>query len=350
MAKLEFLVGSYTDREAQGIYHVLLPDGSMEKAEVTLFAQARNPSWISLSPDKSVLLAIEEIGADTRPQLLRYEIGDCNQTRRTSATLRGSHPCHIGLHPSLPLAVTSHYGDGSASLWHYGDPEEEPRLLQHLQYSGTGPVASRQASSHAHFSLFLENGNCLAVVDLGCDAIHFYDFDPRSLKLAERQHLHLSPGSGPRHMVSVKDTLFIAGELDERVHAVKKERDSYQVVGCFAAFEESVHDEGSVSAIRASIDGRYLYVAGRRQNAIAWMAIDETCHLRRCGQVGSGGLKPRDFSFDTDGHHVIVANQESDTVALFKVDIDSGHLGEVEGQFHIHRPSCLVWLPCDLSP
>ncbi len=344
MAKLEFLVGSYTNREAQGIYHVLLPDGSMEKAEVTLFAQARNPSWISLSPDKSVLLAIEEIGADKRPQLLRYEIGDCNQTRRTSATLRGSHPCHIGLHPSLPLAVTSHYGDGSASLWHYGVPEEEPRLLQHLQYSGTGPVASRQASSHAHFSLFLENGNCLAVVDLGDDAIHFYDFDPRSLKLVERQHLRLSPGSGPRHMVSVRDTLFIAGELDERVHVVKKKRDGYRAVGCFAAFEDSVDDEGSVSAIRTSIDGRYLYVAGRRQNAIAWMAIDETGHLRRSGQVASGGAKPRDFSFDATGNHMILANQGSNTVSLFKIDIASGRLVEIEGQFDIHRPSCFAWL------
>jgi 6-phosphogluconolactonase len=343
LAKLKFLVGSYADQATQGIYRVLLPERSMEKAEVTLFAPARNPSWISLSPDQSVLLAVEEIGIEDRPHLLRYECATGDKLGPAGSLLPGSHACHIGMHPFLPLAVTSQYGDGSAMLWHYGMPEIGPQLLQHIRYSGTGPNLRRQAASHAHFAMFLEEGLCLAVIDLGGDAVHFYDLDLSSFNLVLRQSLTLNPGCGPRHLARAKETLYIAGELDERVYEVKKSSGRYEVVAVHAPFGDCVND-GSISAIRTSIDGRYLYVAGRRQNAIAWMAIGEAGELTPRGQVSCGGEMPRDFAFDATGRLMLVANQGSDALSVFEMNTETGQPLKLDGKIEIPRPSCIAVL------
>lgn len=343
MAKLEFLVGSYADREEQGIYRVILPDGSVGNAEVTLFASARNPSWISLSPGQSVLLAVEEVGIEDRPHLLRYECATGDKLGHAGTLLPGSHACHIGMHPFLPLAVTSQYGDGSAMLWHYGLPGIGPQLLQHIRYSGTGPNLRRQAASHAHFAMFLEEGLCLAVIDLGGDAVHFYDLDLSSLNLVLRQSLSLSPGCGPRHFARAKETLYIAGELDERVYIVMKSSGRYEVVAGHSPFGDCVND-GSVSAIRTSIDGRFLYVAGRRQNAIAWMAIGEAGELTARGEVHCGGEVPRDFAFDGTGRWMTVANQDSDALCIFEMDIETGQPLKLYWKIEIPRPSCIAVL------
>ncbi len=191
--------------------------------------------------------------------------------------------------------------------------------------------------------MFLEEELCLAVINLGDDAVHFYDLDLSSFNLVLRQSLSLSPGCGPRHFARAKETLYIAGELYQRVCIVMKSLGRFEVVAGHSPFGDCVND-GSVSAIRTSSDGRFLYVAGRRQNAIAWMTIGEAGELTARGEVPCGGEVPRDFAFDGTGRWTIVANQGSDELSVFEMDTETGQLLELDGKIDIPRPSCIAVL------
>ncbi len=217
MPDLEFYLGTYTSSLGGGIHHVRVPGGLPGRAEVRLVAEARNPSWIAVLPGCKTLLASQEVGAPEQPQLLTFRIGEAQLTPTGATALPGSYPCHIGVHPELPLAATAHYGDGSAALWHIAPGTGTASLLQRLQLSGHGPNSRRQEGSHAHFAAFIEDGNCLVVTDLGSDAVHFFQLNADdSPNLIARQRLDLPPGSGPRHLVAGSDKLYLVCELDRK--------------------------------------------------------------------------------------------------------------------------------------
>ncbi|WP_455269635.1 lactonase family protein [Rhizobium herbae] len=344
MADLEFYLGTYTASPGGGIHHVRLPGALPDRAEIRLVAEARSPSWIAALPNSRILLAVEEVEESDRPQLLTFRLGQGRLTRTGATALPGSHPCHIGVHSVLPLAVTAHYSDGSAALWHIAPDTGTASLLQRLQLSGNGPNMHRQEGSHAHFATFIEDGGCLATTDLGGDAVHFFQLEMGDRpKLVTRQRLGLPSGSGPRHLVAGSDRLYLVCELDEKIYMLDRRDGVYRVAEALAPFGTAAVRDGSLSALKLSPDGRFLYVAGRNQSAVAWMAVAPSGDLHLCGQIDCGGHQPRDIAIDPSGQWLIVANQSSDSLSLFRLDQHSGAPERIAGTINISSPACILY-------
>jgi 6-phosphogluconolactonase len=341
---LEFYLGTYTSSLGGGIHHVRVPGGLPGRAEVRLVAEARNPSWIAVLPGCKALLAAEEVAAPEQPQLLTFRIGEAQLTPTGATALPGSYPCHIGVHPELPLAATAHYGDGSAALWHIAPGTGTASLLQRLQLSGHGPNTRRQEGSHAHFAAFIEDGNCVAVTDLGSDAVHFFDLNADgSPNLIARQRLDLPPGSGPRHLVAGSGKLYLVCELDEKIYVVEQRQGVYRIGGALAPFGTARVRDGALSALKLSPDRRFLYVAGRNQSAVAWMALASNGDLDLCGQIDCGGRQPRDIAIDPSGQWLVVANQGSDCLCLFQLDRRNGAPERIGGAISVASPACILY-------
>jgi 6-phosphogluconolactonase len=341
---LEFYLGTYTASPGGGIHHVRLPGALPDRAEIRLVAEARSPSWIAALPNSETLLAVEEVGASDRPQLLTFRIGQVQLTPMGAAALPGSYPCHIGVHPVLPLAATAHYGDGSAALWHIVPGTRTTSLLQRLQLSGNGPNTYRQKGSHAHFAAFIEGGSCLAITDLGGDAVHFFQLEKGDRpQLVTRQRLGLPPGSGPRHLVAGRDKLYLVCELDEKIYILDRRDGVYRIGEAVAPFGTATGRDGSLSALKLSPDGRFLYVAGRNQSAVAWMAVAPNGGLDLRGQVDCGGRQPRDIAIDPSGRWLIVANQGSNCLCMFRLDAVSGAPERMAGTIDVARPASIFY-------
>ena len=80
---------------------------------------------------------------------------------------------------------------------------------------------------------------------------------------------------------------------------------------------------------RRIISQRLLqFVPGHRgHDSIAiWEVEDANGELRRVGHETTRGKTPRNFSLDSTGSWVLVANQESNTIVPFRRDPDSGCL------------------------
>lgn len=346
MPDLAFYLGTYTSGNACGIYHVLVPDARPQASVTRLVAEARNPSWLTAMPGQELLLAVEELEASEGAQLTAFTTSGGNLVRMGSTTLPASNACHIGIHPTRPLAVTAHYGDGSAALWRVRS-DGPPELLQQLQFFGHGPNARRQQGSHIHFAAFLEAGQCVVLTDLGDDAVHFLQLtDADTPSLIERQRLDLPAGSGPRHLAVGTQRLYLACELHEMVYVIEKRNDAYVIHSKTAPFDAPCQADGALSAIRLSPDGRFAYVAGRNQNAIAWMAVDVgDGGMLPCGHLDCGGQKPRDITIDPSGRYLLVANQGSDEICLFELDPHSGMPRAIPGKVNVSSPACIVCMP-----
>ena len=102
----------------------------------------------------------------------------------------------------------------------------------------------------------------------------------------------------------------------------------------------------SAAAIRVSADGKFIYTSERGDNSIAVLKFDhENETLEIIQRQDTMGKTPRDFILDPTGNWLLVANQDSDSIAIFKVDKNAGMVEPGHVVDNIKSPTCLAWLP-----
>ena len=105
---------------------------------------------------------------------------------------------------------------------------------------------------------------------------------------------------------------------------------------------------GEVGAadIHVSPDGKFLYATNRGSaNDISLFSIGSNgipTFLKRFSVKGEG---PRNFSFDPAGNFVLVANQETNNITVFKADKATGEPTDSANTIKLCSPVCLVFVP-----
>jgi 6-phosphogluconolactonase len=61
------------------------------------------------------------------------------------------------------------------------------------------------------------------------------------------------------------------------------------------------------------------------------------------GHTSTGGKTPRDFAIDPTGSFLLAANQDSDTVVVFRIDHQTGALVPVGQPVPVPRPGCVAF-------
>ena len=56
------------------------------------------------------------------------------------------------------------------------------------------------------------------------------------------------------------------------------------------------------------------------------------------------GKAPRNFSIDPSGNYLLVANQDSDNVIVFKRNKTTGLLTDTGNKIEVGNPVCLKWI------
>ena len=56
-----------------------------------------------------------------------------------------------------------------------------------------------------------------------------------------------------------------------------------------------------------------------------------------------GGKGPRNFNLSPDGQSILVGNQYTDNITLFKRNIATGSLHKLESDINIFSPVCIVF-------
>ena len=194
----------------------------------------------------------------------------------------------------------------------------------------------------------------LYVPDLGIDKVMIYKFDQKTGKLKESDppFVMTEPGAGPRHIDIHPNGKFayLLEELTGAVSSYSIGKDGYLnlVQNISGLPRDFVGTVGSAD-IHVSPDGKFLYCSNRGEsNSIGIFSINQSNdQLLWVDAQPTLGKTPRNFNFDPTGNFLLVANQNSDEIVIFKRDKETGLLTDTEKRIKVSKPVCLKWIPVD---
>src|SRR5436190_23814478 len=92
--------------------------------------------------------------------------------------------------------------------------------------------------------------------------------------------------------------------------------------------------------------GKFLYVSNRGHNSVILFEIDRVKGtLTYVEEQGTGGKKPRHFGIQPSAKHLAIANQDSDTLLVCRIDDGNGRLKPSGVSAEAPSPACVVFLP-----
>ena len=345
-------VGTYTDDgRSAGIYLVRMDTRSGQLTSVGSVNAGANPSFLAINPNGRVLYAVNEVekydgrasGAVSAFAIAR-DTGAL--TKLGEQASEGGAPCYVSVDRSGRVVLVANYSGGSVALL----PIEADGKLGKasvVQHTGSGPVADRQGSPHAHCIVADPSNRFALAADLGADRVFVYrlDLDGKSLHHVEGADAVMRAGAGPRH-IAFHPTLplvFVANELDSTVATLRfdAERGKLSVIDARSTLPSGWTGTNYPADIHIAPSGRALYVSNRGHNSIAVFSVAATGALALDQVVSTEGDWPRNFSLDPTGRWLLVANQKSDSIIVFGRDEASAKLTPTSQRIALPSPVCL---------
>ena len=328
----DVLIGTYTWRQAQGIYRGRFDDETGAFETLGLAVTADNPAFLAARDD--MLYAVNE-----------QREGGVSAFRRTGTDLDlvniqpsgGSLPCHLSAGPNW--VAVANYGAGTVALFPTG--RDDGRLLpmaDSRQHRGTGPNSSRQERAHAHEVHVL--GSKLVVPDLGTDKVHCYSVEDHRLR--DHGHATLPPGSGPRHveMHPSLRLLYVLNELGNTVDVLSWP--DFAAVQRVYTLPSDFSAASTTAELQLARSGRWLYASNRGHDSIVSFAIDSGGRLHSPQWVPTRGEHPRYFCLDPTNDWLIVLNQDSDNVVVYR--LEAGRPADIACESAAPTPVCLLFV------
>jgi 6-phosphogluconolactonase len=339
------LTGSYTESfspaiNARGkgltLYHFSENSGELGLIQ---HIPIRNPSFPIWDKRRDCVVVVEEIMASDNPCLDFYSFQE-NQTyaRVKRINVPVSFACHLASVGNV--IVLANYLSSDIGILNVVDDGEYDFFI--INHTGHGKHPIRQDAPHPHM-IYPISANSFFVVDLGIDSLVFYQQDRNSHKWEkiESMGVQLPPGSGPRHMISFKNNtyLVVLGELMGDVFLLKWVHNSYVIIDAIRLIKQ---ENASAAAIVIDTLERFIYISDRATNCIYCLEIinDRIC-LK--DQISCYGLTPRAISIDPSGNWLLSANQDSDSIVVFKRNLDTGLL-KFGNAFQSLTPNSFCWV------
>jgi 6-phosphogluconolactonase len=332
---------SYRFDEATGLLSPLDAKGGID-----------NPTWVAVDAPRHRLYAASEVGEWNEGTVSAYDFDPA--TGRLSYVNKqptlGSTTCHLGVSPDGRFMACANYAvlspderpDQSTALYALGRGELAPPIGRARQ-TGSGPNARRQERSHGHCALFSPDSRWLWIADLGLDRLCAYAVGAEGLTPTPALDVVFETGRGPRHAAFHPDgeTIFVVHELRAGVSTCRFDGRRVEVVETVDMVYPQPVDP---AAIQVSPDGRHVYASVRSSGEIVGFAVAEDRRLNEIGRWPAGGRTPRDARLTASGRHLLVANQDAGSVAVFARDAASGGLTFVNDALRLERPMCVAFL------
>jgi 6-phosphogluconolactonase len=102
----------------------------------------------------------------------------------------------------------------------------------------------------------------------------------------------------------------------------------------------------SCADVHVSPNGKFLYGSNRGHDSIAIYKIDaQSGKLELVEHVSTQGKTPRNFVIEPGGRFLLAANQHSDSIVVFRIDEKSGKLSAIGNPVAAPTPVCLKIIP-----
>lgn len=340
---VQLLVGTYTAEASEGIYALSFNPETGALSDQQLLAKSDNPSFLIKSKDGKKLIAVNETDPGKVSSFKWNEQGT-SLILQSNVSTEGMHPCHVSFNKEEDLVAVANYSSGNLAVYAFNEGilTDQPKIRTH---EGSSIVKPNQDGPHAHCSKFGKDGKFLYVADLGIDKIVGYALDEQKNLGEGFTAFAMDAGDGPRHFVHhpTKDLIYIVSEFSNTVTSAQVNRTTgeFTKVGKVSTLPADVDGDSFSADIHMTSNGKFLYTTNRGHNSIAIFSVAENGELTLMGTESVRGNWPRNFTLSPDEQFLLVANQLSDNITVFKIDQDSGLLAFTGTDVKLSRPVCL---------
>jgi 6-phosphogluconolactonase len=340
MVERRFLVGTYTTQRASvGLY--LCSMNAVGHIEVLDASAMPDPSFVVVHPRLPLAYVVNETPTG-HGEVSLIAIDDDRLQLREHVPSVGELPCHLALAANAQTLVVAHYGCGTVGVFELNAQGGFKGVTHSRRHEGASIHPRRQVSAHPHCVVVGTQG--VYVTDLGQDCIVQY----RGTGLVETSRCAIHAGAGPRHLCldEGRGVGWLSNELDNSVSRLRVAADgSLHELDWISTLPDGFTGRSAVSEIARHPNGRWLYVANRGHDSLAWYAIGAAGALRFQGTVATQGHHPRHFALTPDGGALLVANRDADNLVAFLIDAASGRPIPSGTPFTgIPAPVCVRWL------
>lgn len=343
------LVGTYTQKGSKGIYLYHLDTATGQLKEMGHTDSVSNPSYLAISGDKQFVYAVNE---NEMGSISAFALNAAKNQLQflNKVETKGAHPCHISISPDEKNIFVANYTGGSLTSFHRFADGRLSNAQQFIQNEGASKHPTRQTKAHVHGSFFSPDGKWLLVNDLGMDQTQIYPYQKSihpPLIQSSVQNLKSEAGSGPRHLSFSKNgqSIYVLEELTGTISVYAFQNGIAKLVQRISSSNLVSKESPGSADIHLSPDGKFLYASNRgKENNIVQFQINQKGLLNIASKkhTPSGGIMPRNFTISADGKWLLVANQASNNIVVFKRNLTTGNLTKMPTNTTVSMPVCLV--------
>jgi 6-phosphogluconolactonase (cycloisomerase 2 family) len=366
-----------------------------------------NPAFSRFHPRLNVVYTCTE-DIEENGQILAYQIhSDGSLTLLGSVDAGGTSTCYLTIDREQRNLIAVNYWDSSLAVIPLSREDGtflggikniyDPRGGQAMRaaakkFGGVNhsnndesTIAQRQVDPHSHALVLDPFEGCVAYVpDLGKDLIREFWYDKEGSRIACELNVlpsGLSTGKpdGPRYFEFHPrfNVAYVVNELSSTVavfrvdrellseiaHASKnkqpmerfKGRSTLKLIQSIKTVPSAFPTEmNTCGRMCVHPSGRFVVVSNRGHESIAIFKVKQ-CNsaggkamkgtLAQVGFFHTRGETPRHFQFDASGQILIVANQDSDTIAVFTFNLTTGAIQFSGNEYRVPSPNFVCSCP-----
>ena len=344
---INLIVGTYTKScESGGIYTY---DFDINNGDFFLKSNTEkinNPSFLTISSDKNFVYSVNQFQSENSISAFKFNSKSGKLDFMNAQNSRGVNPCYIT--NDKKNVIVANYSSGSLAVFSKNSDGSLGEVKQVFQQFGKSINPKRQDSPHVHLVHFSPDKKFVFATDLGKDKIYIYSYNSSSKTkmLSIKDSVSVKPGSGPRHLIFNKkgNLVYLLQELDGTITVYKNSK------GKLIKFQETTivtpdfKGDSSAADIHISPNGHYLYASNRGiVNDISCFEIQKDGSLVFKERTSTQGKGPRNFTIDPTGNYLLVGNQYTNNIVIFKINKDTGSLTDTGKRIEICSPVCLVF-------
>lgn len=345
------ITGTYTKGKSEGIYVLNFNETDGTLKEISSI-KSSNPSFLAVSADQKFVYAVNENGKDDNGgeiSSFSFDKATGKLTLLGKQLTKGDSPCYVDIDKTGKWAFAGNYSSGTLSVFPINVDGNLGEATTTIKHTGSGANKERQEKPHVHCTIISPDNKFLYVPDLGIDKVMIYAFNAKTGELtpAPQPFVKTKPGAGPRHFTFHPNGKFayLIEELSGQVVAYAYKNGKLTQLQQTSSTARGSKGFAGSADIHVSADGKFLYASNRGDyDNLAYYRINSVSgKLSIVGFQSTLGKGPRNFTISPNGKYLIVGNQNSDEVVVFKRNEKTGALSDAGTRLEIGSPICFKW-------
>jgi 6-phosphogluconolactonase len=139
--------------------------------------------------------------------------------------------------------------------------------------------------------------------------------------------------------------MYVINELASKMMVLNVDKkEGLKLIQTLPTVRKGFEENNYCSEVLIDKKGKFLYGSNRGENTIVTFRVEPDGTLTLAGHTSCGGDWPRNFVIDPSGKYLLIGNQKSSQVSVFKIDKSTGLPKEPAGKLEVNAPACLKFL------